>query len=262
MSKLKTLVDKLIRRKKADREESRKLPPARPHPAVRPLHRPLPALLPHQHHYRHIRLGAGGLLHFDPTDLTHPNSISFIGTSGCSNTVGVFFEVTDTLCFAAHIDAYLFSSTPPRPDLGERRVTKLYATNTATAQALRIEVIKRLDTLYREVGLANWPKNRKRITRTLVMTCRKLSGQGTLAQEVVAKAVRGWVDDESAGKAERVARTGGSFVVGWPGGEVREWEQGVGEEWVDVDSGMAEGEWSVGVQEAAMVGEEGLREPM
>ncbi|KAK6442873.1 hypothetical protein LTR95_000888 [Oleoguttula sp. CCFEE 5521] len=261
MSTLRSFVSKLMRGNRAGREGKKgKLPPARPHPAVRPLQRPLPALLQHQHHYRRVPLGSGGLLHFDPTDPSHPNSIPFIGTSGCLNTVGVFFEVTDTLCFAAHIEAYILSSTPPRPDLGERRATKLYTTNMATAQALRIQVIKRLNALYREVGLVNWPKNRKRMARTLVMACRKLSGHGTLAQEVVAKTVRGWVDDGGAAKPGRVAREGGCFVVGWPGGETRQWEGYVGEEWVGVDAELVAGGWSTGVQEATMVGEEGLRE--
>ena len=91
---------------------------------------------------------------------------------------------------------------------------------------------------------------------TLVMTCTRLSGQEAKASEVVAKAVREWLD-AGLSSGGRVAVAGVGFVVGWPaGGGSVVFEQVVGEGWSAVECEIGVGEWSFGVVEREVEGSE------
>ena len=183
--------------------------------------------------FYHILLGSGGILcktRFASTS----GPVSYIGATVCLNTVGVFFEISDTQCFAAHIDAYI---TRPSSEDPQR---KHYDTNFQTAPQLRAQVISRL--------CAALPgKKTKRMRDTLILTCARVSGQEPQAAEIVAKTVRGWLSAEV--KGTRVAADGAAFVAGWPESGSLVFSQAPEEGWLAVDCGIGDGEWSFGVEE-------------
>lgn len=200
---------------------------------------PLPKTptLPQPQPHHHIPLGSGGILSREAFgNLFKP--ATFVGTTGTLNTVGVFFEISDTKCFIAHIDAYITSSSSVEPPATH------YNTNFRTAALLREVLIARLD--------AAIPGERtKRMRDSLVMTCARLSGQESRAAEVVAKTLREWLDAGLSGGG-RVTAAGSAFVAGWPGAGSVIFEQTPGEGWSAVECGVGQGAWSFGVEEGEL----------
>lgn len=95
----------------------------------------------------------------------------------------------------------------------------------------------------------------QRMRDTLVMTCTRLSGQDARMPELVAKAVREWLDAGLSGGG-RVADSGVGFVVGWPAAGSIVFEQELGEGWSAVECEIGEGEWSFGMVEREVEGSE------
>jgi len=196
-----------------------KIPPP-PKPQPPPVkQQPQPQLQP----YRHIPLGSGGIISHIPFG-NLARSRTYVGTTGTLDTVGVFFEISDTRCFAAHIEAYT-----TRPSSTEKH----YSLDFQSASQLRSTVIARLDETV--AG-----QRTQRMRETLVMSCTRLSGQEARASEVVAKAVREWLG-AGLSNGGRVAEAGVGFVVGWPAAESLVFEHELGEGWSAVECGIGEG---------------------
>lgn len=186
--------------------------------------------------FYHILLGSGGILcktRFASTS----GPTSYIGATACLNTVGIFFEISDTQCFAAHIEAYI---TRPSSENPER---KHYCTNFQTSPQLRKAVMSRLDA-------AVPGKKTKRMRDTLILTCARMSGQEPQAAEIVAKAVREWLGAEVTGA--RVATEGAAFVAAWPEAGCLIFSQAPVEGWLAVDCGVGDEQWSFGVEERVL----------
>lgn len=193
---------------------------------------PQPQLQPRPYH--HICLGQGGVVchrsyrrgDLDPSE-------TYIGTTGTIDTVGVFFEISDELCFMAHMEAYTTQDSSP----GEA----LYSVNFKSAAELRSMIIARLNWYFEGPPTA-------RMRDTLVMTCARLSGQEARCSEVAAKAVREWL---GAGVSDggRVAAAGTGFVVGWSAAGHFVFEQEPGGEWDAVEYSLQDGQWCFVVAE-------------
>ncbi|KAM0716108.1 hypothetical protein Q7P37_008622 [Cladosporium fusiforme] len=194
--------------------------------------------------YYHIPLGSGGLLSAARFNRTIWET-RYIGTSACVNSVGVFFEISDQECFAAHIDAFVIrhavsSSSLTSSSSGDRNhssaAERLYTLNDTTSARLRTEILRRL-------GLAVPGGRRKRMRETLVLTG-QVTGKGSVGS-VVAKAVReflGVVNDA-------VVDSGTAFVALWPDGDGFVFENGLPEGWDEVDCGLGEGDWKIEILE-------------
>ena len=193
--------------------------------------------------YQHISLGSGGVISQKPAN-NLSESKTFVGTTGTLDTVGVFFEISDTQSFAAHIEAY----TTKRLSSSSSTEKRSYCLNFQSAFKLRSQVIARLDKIVPEP-----PSDRMR--GTLVMTCSRLSGKEARASEVMAKAVKEWLG-AGLSSGGRVAVAGMGFVVGWPAGGRVIFETAVGEEWKAVECRIGEGEWRFGVVEREVQGSE------
>lgn len=223
----------------------------------------LPTLRPGERFFRHVPLGSGGTYHLNKDKPKALEGVRYIGTTVCLNSVGVFFEISDTKCFCAHINAFVNSSkattAPANADNGgvaaSSILRKHYATDFMTAKALREQVVSRLNSAAKAGG---WGPKTARMCDTLTMTCAKMYGQEPQAAEVVAKAVREWMGAGAAeeGKEKRVARSGAAMVAGWPGIEVKVFDQAPDEGWMAVDGGVGEGDWSFGVEDKECVGSE------
>jgi len=132
---------------------------------------------------------------------------------------------------------------------------KHYATDFRTAKALREQVVSKLDTA---AQAGAWGAKSPRMRATLIMTGAKMYGQEPQAAEVVAKAVREWLGlgARQKEKEKRVARSGAALLVGWPDAEVNFFDHAPGEQWLAVDAGVGDGEWSLGVKDEALEGSE------
>jgi hypothetical protein len=223
--------------KKSNKDTQLQIPPTPPKAQPAPAMQPSPPRLQPQP-YHHIPLGSGGIISLKPSS-NPAQSTTYVGTTGTLDTVGVLFEISSTQCFAAHIEAYTTRSSS-----AERH----YSLNFESASKLRSEVIARLDKTV--------PGQRtKRMRDTLVMTCTRLSGQDARASEVVAKAVREWLDAGLSGGG-RVAVAGIGFVGGWPAAGHVVFEREPGEGWTAVKCDVGEREWSFGVVENEVEGSE------
>jgi hypothetical protein len=196
-----------------------------------------PSAVPGPQLYHHIPLGSGGILSCEAFgNLLRP--ATFVGTTRTFDTVGVFFEISDTKCFIAHIDAHVVrssSSEQPRTH---------YNMNYKTTSLLREALIARLD--------AAVPGERtKRMRDSLVMTCARLSGQEPRAAEAAAKTLREWLGAELS-DGGRVAAAGSAFVAGWPAAGDLVFEQAPGEGWAAIECGIGQGAWSLAVKEAEL----------
>jgi hypothetical protein len=180
--------------------------------------------------YHHIPLGSGGILSREASDDLLYKPATFVGTTGTLNTVGVFFEISDTQCFAAHINAFV---TP-----------QSYNTNYKTTARVR-------EALTAKLNAAVLGERTKRMRDSLVITCARLSGQEARAAEVVAKTVREWLGAELS-LGGRVSAAGMGFVAGWPGKGSLVFEKTPVEGWRAVHCGIGEGAWSFGVEEAEL----------
>jgi hypothetical protein len=192
---------------------------------------------PQPQSYDHILLGSGGVLSRETLgDLQQ--SVTFVGTTAAFNTVGIFFEISDSQCFIAHIDMHVTrpSSTDP--------AQKHYSTNYKTAALLREALVARLRAAIPE-------EHTQRMRDTLVITCARLSGQEPRIAEVVAKTAREWLGAGLSGGG-RVAAAGSGFVAGWPGAGSVVFGQEPDEGWSAVKCGLGEGAWSFGVEEAVL----------
>lgn len=196
--------------------------------------------------YQHIPLGTGGVISRKPSN-NSVQSKTHVGTTGTLDTVGVFFEISDTQSFAAHIDAYTTKHLSSSSSSSSKE-NKSYTLNFRSASKLRSKVISRLDKVFPE------PRT-QRMRDTLVMTCSRLSGKEARTSEVVAKAVREWLGAELS-SGGRVAVAGVGFVVGWPAGGRVIFETAAGEEWKAVECRIGEGEWRFGVVEREVQGSE------
>lgn len=185
--------------------------------------------------YHHIPKGSGGVLSREPfSSLLKP--ATFVGTTTTLNTVGVFFEISDTKCFIAHINAYITESSPTTPT----EELEHYNTNFKTTALLREALTERLS--------AAVPGERtQRMRDSLVMTCARLSGQESRAAETVAKTVREWLGAELTGGG-RVAAAGSALVAWWPGGDSVVFEQDPDLAWSAVDCGIGLGAWNFGIK--------------
>ena len=196
-----------------------------------------PSNSPQPQPYHHIPLGSGGVLSRETLgDLLQP--ATYVGTTDTLNTVGVFFEISDSKCFIAHIDAHvtrLSSSEPAR---------KPYSTNYKTTALLREALKARLDAAVPE-------QRTKRMRDTLVVTCARLSGQEPRTAEAVVKMIREWLGAEPLGGG-RVAATALAFVAGWPAAGSVIFEQEPAGEWVAIRCSDGEGAWSFGVEEVEL----------
>jgi hypothetical protein len=197
-----------------------------------------PSAVPEPQLYHHIPLGSGGILSREAfSDLLRP--ATFVGTTRTFDTVGVFFEISDTKCFIAHIDAHVvrFSSS-------EQPQKKHYNMNYKTTSLLREALIARLD--------AAVPGERTRRMRdSLVMTCARLSGQEPRAAEAVAKTLREWMGAELS-DGGRVAAAGSAFVAGWPAAGDLVFEQAPGEGWAAIECSIGQGAWNLAVKESEL----------
>jgi hypothetical protein len=190
--------------------------------------------VPEPQSYHHMPLGSGGILSREAFgNLFRP--ATFVGTTGTLDTVGVFFEISDTTCFIAHIDAHVTRSS------SSEQPRKHYNMNYKTTSLLRAALIARLD--------AAVPGERtKRMRDSLVMTCARLSGQEPRAAEAVAKTLREWLGAELS-DGGRVAAAGSAFVAGWPAGGDLVFEQMPGEGWAAVGCSIGRGAWNIAVKE-------------
>jgi hypothetical protein len=196
-----------------------------------------PSAVPEPQLYHHIPLGPGGILSREAFgNLLRP--ATFVGTTRTLDTVGVFFEISDTKCFIAHIDAHVVrSSSSEQPQ-------KHYNMNYKTTSLLREALIARLD--------AAVPGERtKRMRDSLVMKCARLSDQEPRAAEAVAKTLREWLGAELS-DGGRVAAAGSAFVARWPAAGNLVFEQAPGEGWAAIECGIGQGAWSLAVKEAEL----------
>jgi hypothetical protein len=204
----------------------------------------------------------------DQNKTSGPESLCYVGTTVCLNSVGVFFEISDTKCFIAHIDAYIVRAKPLVPELDDiptghwtvlpetvpmKDPRKYYDTNYRTAERLRTEVFRRLDAV---AAAGGWSLRSMRMRNTLFMTCSKMHGQEPQAAEIVAKAVRQWLRTGATPTGKRVAKDGAAFVVGWPGNRQQQYDNAPSTEWVAVDACVGDGDWSFGVEDNGLEGSE------
>jgi hypothetical protein len=187
--------------------------------------------------YHHIPLGSGGVLSREALgDFQKP--ATFVGATATLNTVGIFFEISDSKCFIAHIDAHV-----TRPS-SAGRAQKHYSTNYKTTALLREALTARLD--------AAVPEDRtKRMRDTLLITCARLSGQEPRTADAVVKTVREWLGAEISGGG-RVAEARSGFVAGWPAAARVLFEQAPAEGWRAAECDIGAGAWSIGVEEAEL----------
>lgn len=191
--------------------------------------------------YHHVTLGTGGILDRDAQSPVPTN----VGMTGTIDTVGVFFEISDQQCFAAHINAYI---TRPNSDDPSR---KHYETSMQTTAQLRVDLVERLN---RELRYG--PKT-ERMQRTLVMTCARLSGQEPRAAEIVGETVRGWLGAVSRGGMGRVAMVGSCFIAGWPTGGSLIFQQEPGEDqWRPIECDAVDNDWVFAIEERELEGSE------
>lgn len=187
--------------------------------------------------YHHIPPGSGGVLSREALgDLTKP--ATFVGTTETLNTVGIFFEISDSECFIAHIDAHVTRPSSAEP------AQKHYSTNYKSTTLLREALIAQLN--------ATVPGERTdRMRDTLVLTCARLWGQEPRTAEAVVKTAREWLGAEIAG-AGRVAAASTGFVAGWPAAGSVLLEQAPAESWRAVECDIGKGAWNFGVEEAEL----------
>lgn len=196
-----------------------------------------PTASPHPHPYHHIPLGSGGVVSREALgDLQKPTTC--VGTTATLNTVGIFFEISESKCFVAHIDAHVTRSSSTEP------AQKHYSTNYKTATLLREALTARLNAAIPE-------ERTKRMRDTLLITCARLSGQDPRTAEAVAKTVREWLGAEISGGG-RVAEASTGFVVGWPAAGRVLFAQAPAEGWRAVKCGIGEGAWSIAIEEAEL----------
>lgn len=187
--------------------------------------------------YHHIPLGSGGVLSREALGELQ-ESTTFVGTTATLNTVGIFFEISDTKCFVAHVDAHVTRSSSAEP------AQKHYSTNYKMTDLLRETLTSRLNAAVPE-------ERTRRMRETLLITCGRLSGQEPRTAEAVAKTVREWLGAEISGGG-RVAEASSGFVVGWPAGRRVMFAQAPAEGWRAVGFGIGEGAWSIVVEEAEL----------
>lgn len=205
---------------------------------------PPPSLPPNT--FYHVQLGSGGTF-------TGPSAL---GTSACLNTVGVYFEISPTQAFCAHIDAFVTRPYTLEVDGGPGR--KFYKTNYLSASAIRGEIFARLDKEAAEYG---WGRRNARMRETLLLCCKRMhapGGESTQVADTVAKAVMEWVGaKQQPGEGERGAKVcQGAGVVCEGIGKVRRvFAEGI-PGWTAVDAEVGEG-WSFGVVEKRVGGVEG-----
>lgn len=192
---------------------------------------------PQPQSYHHIPLGSGGVLLREALgDLQNPTT--FVGTTATLNTVGIFFEISDSKCFVAHVDAHVTRPSSAEP------AQKHYSTNYKMTDLLREALTDRLNAAVPE-------ERTKRMRETLLITCGRLSGQEPRTAEAVAKTVREWLGAEISGGG-RVAEASSGFVVGWPAGRRALFAQAPADGWMAFECGIGEGVWSIGVEEAEL----------
>lgn len=187
--------------------------------------------------YHHISPGSGGVLSREVLS-DHTKPATFVGTTETLNTVGIFFEISDSKCFIAHIDAHVIRPSSAEP------AQKHYSTNYKTTSLLREALIAQLN--------AAVPGERtERMRDTLVLTCARLWGQEPRTAEAVVKTAREWLGAEIVG-AGRVAAASLGFIAGWPAAGSVLFEQALAEGWEAVECGIGEGVWNFGVEEAEL----------
>lgn len=196
-----------------------------------------PTANPQPQPYHHIPLGSGGVLSCEALGELQ-ESTTFVGTTATLNTVGIFFEISDTKCFVAHVDAHVTRPSSAEP------AQKHYSTNYKMTDLLREALTDRLNAAVPE-------ERTKRMRETLLITCGRLSGQEPRTAEVVAKTVREWLGAEISGGG-RAAEASWGFVVGWPASRRVLFAQAQAEGWRAVEYGLGEGAWSIGVEETEL----------
>jgi hypothetical protein len=214
-----------------------KIPPSPPSPVAQqpapakqqpPPLQPQPQQPQQPQQYHHIRIGHGGIISCKPYIRGNPTpSITYLGTTDTLDTVGVFFEISDTECFMAHIEAFTLQ------DLASGE--PCYSVNFRSAIELRSQIIDYLGKV-----VPGPPTQRMR--DTLLMTCARLSGWEARGSEVAAKAVREWLG-AGLSNGGRVAIAGTGFVVGWPAAGHVVFEQAPGDEWSAVENSFVDEEW-------------------
>lgn len=180
--------------------------------------------------YYHILFGSSGVISRDALgDLQKPTT--YVGTTATLNTVGIFFEISDSKCFVFHIDAHVRHSS------STGLAQKHYSTNYKTTTLLRPALIARFNAAIPE-------EHTKRMRDTLLITCARLSGLGPRTAEAVAKTVREWLSDEISGGG-RVAEASTGSVVGWRAAGRVLFAQAPAEGWRAVECG-------IGIEEAEL----------
>lgn len=198
---------------------------------------PEPTASPHPQLYYQIPLGSGGVLSREALgDVQKP--ATFVGTAATLNTVGIFFEISDTKCFVAHVDAYVTRPSSAEP------AQKHYSTNYKMTALLREALTTRLNAAVPE-------ERTKRMRDTLLITCGRLSGQEPRTAEAVAKTLREWLGAEVSGGG-RVAEASSGFVVGWPAAGRVLFEQAPTDGWKAIECGFGKDAWSIGFEEAEL----------
>ena len=187
--------------------------------------------------YHHISLGSGGVLSREALG-DRQKTTTFVGTTATLNTVGIFFEISDTKCFIAHIDAHVTRPSSTEP------AQKHYSTNYKMTALLREALTSRLDAAVPEERTA-------RMRDTLLITCAFLSGQEPRTAEAVAKTVREWLGAEISG-GRRVAEARSGFVAGWPAAGRMLFEQTPAKGWRAAECGIGKDAWSIGIEEAEL----------
>lgn len=117
-------------------------------------------------HWRYIAPSFGGTytirsIQESDKQIFDPNAISTIGTADCQTCVGVYFKLTDTECFMAHINSARMSLGLEDVTPDGRRVV-----NAAQGAYVRGETIRRLEE---ESKRAKWPAIDQ--IGQVVMTC-------------------------------------------------------------------------------------------
>ncbi|KAK5129491.1 hypothetical protein LTR08_003214 [Meristemomyces frigidus] len=152
--------------------------------------------------FTHIPKGSGGTYTF--TRETTP----YIGTSGCGTSLGVYFAIDDTRCFAAHIDINVITS-----EAGHKSRTMF---DEGYSDKVMAEVAHRLDL---EQWVAQWGPPTDRMRDSLVLVCPNVfigdfPMRFPLVGAAVCVAIQEWLQFEHARTPEKVD----GFVVQHPAG--------------------------------------------
>lgn len=123
--------------------------------------------------YRAISEGEGGTFRFRRPDSTEggndsddPEQIQYIGTSGIKTCVGVYFKLSDTECFLAHINVCI-------RDLGQGKATRVCRDDEG--QRIRALILEALQIEAEDNG---WDTDNPQIEESLLVVCASPTLQG------------------------------------------------------------------------------------